>query len=342
MPFKLKDIEANEVSFVEAGAIKREFLFKKSDETNNTLTDGYVVCPECDHRETITDFIKSADEECSLCGANLIDSDAEIIFKGENTMEELVKALVKFLGGEDELDEDEIEEIEKQAGKLAPEAVSALKGAVNILNKYKEKFPGDIKKAIDVLAKAAINAAGTAKSLTDEEIKKAGAKLSKSTLDVIKKVVSSAKDHSTAIKALEAFLKGVIKKGEGVEELEERMEKLLTKIEKLESGEPEDEETDEEKEDEDVEDEEKEEIKKKKKGVKKSITEKIADALETLSNRLEKIEKRKGIKKSIEGDEEIEDEETEDEETQVIDEKTGKIKKQKTHRWGFKIAKKQS
>jgi hypothetical protein len=321
MPIKLEEIEPDEISIVGVPATKRKFLFKKADVSSGarTLPNGIITCPHCDHEEALIDFIKSASEECPECGENLIDSDTEIAFKKkEDRMKKLSDIIKAFLEDDDEeLTDEELELIEKAEKKIPPDAQKALKGAITLLSKYKAQYPDDIKSAINTLAKFAAYGYGAEKAADedDEDVKKAGAKLSKDTVSKLKKILALIEKAPEALKLLKEMLPTDAKKSD----LENKVDKLLIEIDGLKKGLGD--------EDEDDEDED-EDVKKKKKKVKKDDEDEdeILEKLENLEKTINKIAKQKGIKKSIAGQD---DDEEDEEDTDV---------KKKGKSWSFSFA----
>ena len=327
MPQRLSRIELDEISLVDLPATKRKFLFKKAADRDE---EGSLIC-ECGNKEALIDFLKSASEECPNCGESLLDSATKIIFKGDNKMKKLSELLIDFIG-EDELEEEEIEKFEKADKKLSPQASKALKGALNILKKFKAEFPDEVKEAINTLAKYAAYGYPAKKKEDEEEedLEKAGAKLSKATMELIKSVVEKGKPLEKAIKALSALIQKDAGKSAEMIALEEKLDATLDKIDKLlkkkkktkkekkeeEEDEDEDEDKDEEEEDED------EEVEEAEKELKK------------LKKRIKKLEEKKGSKKSLKGQD---DDEEEDEDEEKLDEDGKPIKKKKP--WSFSLAK---
>ena len=108
-------------------------------------------------------------------------TDHFYLSKGEvNNVDNELKELFRDYLGED-FSEEEFEKAEKLSDKV----LNALKGAMNILNKYKGDFPDELKKAVAVLAKYA------GYGYPAKKVEKAGAKLSKSTIEQIKKVIEA-------------------------------------------------------------------------------------------------------------------------------------------------------
>jgi len=137
MARKLKDIDVDEISLVDAGAVRKKFFIKK--------------------RRSLMD---------------------------------LIEILKDFLGEDTELSEDELQ----KAKDLSDKAAKAISSALNMLNKYKDDMPSDVLNAIKTLSKYASYGYPAKKAeevdiledLTDVE--KAGARLSKATIEQLKKI----------------------------------------------------------------------------------------------------------------------------------------------------------
>jgi hypothetical protein len=192
------------------------------------------------------------------------------------------------------------EEFELEKAELSDKALNAIKGALKLVSKYKADFPDDLKGAVGVLAKYASYGYGyPAKKKEedkkedkeeDKDVKKSGKALSKDTVGKIKNVIKAINGLNSVIKALNDLLpeedredlkKSVVDKGkdaneefknalDGISDITKKLEKKLEEkdqtIEKLGKD-----------------------LKEKDKGVSE------------LSKRLETLEKDKGIKKTIEG-----------------------------------------
>lgn len=178
MPRKLKDIDVDEISLVDAGAVRKKFYIKK--------------------RRSLMD---------------------------------LFEILKDFLGPDVELSEEEI----AKAKELSEEAAKAIKGALSMLNKYKNDMPDDVVKAMQTLAKYASYGYPAKKAaeidilqdLTD--VTKAGAKLSKATIEQLKKIAEIVKD---LIGAAEEKVKKSI--GINLENLPPDVQVKLTKLAQIE------------------------------------------------------------------------------------------------------------
>lgn len=331
MPGKLEEIETEEISLVDVPANKRKFLFTKADTdgSDSTVPNGILTCPNCGHQEALIDFVKNASELCPECGANLLSSDTEIIFKRRHIMDDTLLELFETLFEDDEdLTDEEVAQIEKAEKKLPKEALNALKGALTMLNKYKAKFPDNVKEAINTLAKFATSGYGypAKKKDEDDDVEKAGAKLSKDTVSKLKKIIGLIEKAPEAIKLLKEMVPTEAKKSEEI--LVDKLDQVIDAIGKLaETGEVEEEE--------DTDDDEG----KKKKKTKKTGLEK---QVEELSGVVKKIAEAKGLSKLLKGQggkEEIEEDE-EDEELDQTKTKTKKSKK-KIFPWSFSFTTKE-
>lgn len=192
------------------------------------------------------------------------------------------------------------EEFELEKAELSDKALNAIKGALKLISKYKADFPDDLKGAVGVLAKYASYGYGyPAKKKEEDEkgdkegdkdVEKSGKALSKDTVGKIKNVIKAINSLNSVIKALNDLLpegdredlkKSVVDKGkdaneefknalDGISDITKKLEKKLEEkdqtIEKMGKD-----------------------LKEKDKGISE------------LSKRLETLEKDKGIKKTIEG-----------------------------------------
>jgi hypothetical protein len=218
------------------------------------------------------------------------------IIKRRKAMEEELKQLIKTLNGDEVTDVD----LEK-AGKMPEEAAKAIKGALAILSKYKDDFPADVLGAIKVLTK--YSSYGYPQKgddeMSKEDIEKVGARLSKATLEELKKI-SSALDgiDLKAIKKIREIVDGLIKTSESVEKkkaayegLSEEIRARLLRLDELEA----------------------EELKKAEDAkLQELVKAAVAPELKALKEELEKVQKSKGMKKSIDGQDKDDDKDTDD------------------------------
>jgi len=300
MARELKEIEIEEISLVDAASNRKKFYIVKKDDTKKQKTqisinsDGTVkgtkILMGGEEVKDLVDFSFSfympRSGDVDGLGKNISCSYSKVTetedgFKHtdhfylskslevKEGMKDLKEQLQELLG-EDFSEED----FEKAQKKLDEKVIGALKGALNILNKYKGDFPDELKKAVGVLAKHAGYGA-TQKSkepykleeilevLEKAHLEKAGAKLSKSTRQQIQK----------AIDALTKLLELDKKNTEGNGELKKELEEIKDSMKKL-AG----------------------------KLGEKGKDEDVKEELGKITKRLETIEKIKGVKKSIDGD----------------------------------------
>lgn len=297
MPRKLRDIDVEEISLVDAASNRKKFLIVKKDgktqkqkahisiDSDGTVKGTKIVVGGEEVNDLVDfsfSFYEPRSGDVEGLGKNVSCTYSKVTetedgFKHtdhfylskslevKKGMKELKEQLKDYLG------EDFSEEEFEKAEKLSDKVLNALKGAMNILNKYKADFPDELKKAVGVLAKYAGYGYPAKKSdepyklekvieaLEKAHLEKAGAKLSKNTKKQIQK----------AIDALKKLLDADLKKGEGDGELKKELEEIKKSIEKL--GE-------------------------------KDKDEDLKKELDKITKRLETIEKAKGIKKSIDGD----------------------------------------
>jgi len=151
------------------------------------------------------------------------------IIKRRVNVDELFETL-KAIYGEEEITAEVMERLRK--ADLPEDALNAIKGALNLLKKYLSDMPADVKDAVKALGKYASFGAPEKKDKKVEKaeeltIKKIGARLSKSTVDELKKLrdfiagaVGGSKGLAKARDILETLLGEAIveKKDDGGEE----------------------------------------------------------------------------------------------------------------------------
>lgn len=227
------NIDVGEISLVDCPAIfRRKFLLIKSK--SGVLKDRYLVCPDCGYAEEFTKSRLGSD--CPDCGVTLVSFITKILKKGsENRMDKLLELLIECFGDED-INKEEF----SKAAEIEEKTLEEIKGAVELIAKYKENLPDDLKKAVSVLAKHA------SYPEKKEDLEKAGKKLSKDSIAIIAKAVEaldalksllSEEDQAKLKKAKELIdAKELAKK---VKEMNEEMEKklkekgeVITKLEK--------------------------------------------------------------------------------------------------------------
>jgi len=269
MPRELMDIDVDEISLVDIPAIKRKFLIIKKDKE---------------------DMQKSADKDQD-------NSDTKNLIKeGKLEMKELIEIYKSLTNDQEDFTEEQLELMKK----LSPEAINSIKGALNILNKFKGDFSQELKDAVAVLAKFVAKPYPypyPAKK-SDEDLEKAGKKISKVTLEAIKKAIK--------------ILNDVFSKGDETKKAISILSDLLSEEEKkaLKKTDEEKERADKEKERDEKEKERDEKFDSAIKDATETI-EKLGKDLEgkdksisELTKRLENLEKAKGTKKQIEGQDE--------------------------------------
>lgn len=194
------------------------------------------------------------------------------------------------------------EEFELEKAELSDKALNAIKGALKLISKYKADFPDDLKGAVGVLAKYASYGYGYPakkkgevkkeedKKVEDKDVEKSGKALSKDTVGKIKNVIKAINGLNSVIKALNDLLpeedrkdleKSAVVEGKDADkEFKNALDEVSDIAKKLE----------------------------KKLEEKDQTIEKLGKDLEEkdkgiseLSKRLETLEKDKGIKKTIEG-----------------------------------------
>lgn len=149
-------------------------------------------------------------DEISLVGVPAIRKKF-IIIKRSQEMDEYIEILKSF-HGEEEITDEVVEAL--KAGKMPEEATKALKGALNILNKYKDDFPDAILDAIKTLSKYASYGYPEKKGEKSEkepdpvefleklDLQKAGASLSKATIEKLNSIKTAIKSITDEIDKL--------------------------------------------------------------------------------------------------------------------------------------------
>lgn len=149
-------------------------------------------------------------EEITLCGS-AANRKKFFIRKMEDSMKEFIEELKKFMAEDDE-DEKEVlakEDIEK-AEKLGDAAMKAIKGALNILNKYKADMPDDVLKAIKTLVKYASYGYPAKKADEKGVVEKTDEELFIDAVSIVAKAVET-EDVEKAKKVVEQLSKATIK-----------------------------------------------------------------------------------------------------------------------------------
>jgi len=222
-------------------------------------------------------------KDIDVAEISLVDNAANqlkfFILKRRQQMDEFIELLKSFMGEDDEEFKLSEEDIAK-AGKLDAKAIKAIQGALNILNKYKDVYPADVLKAIKTLTKYASYGysypAAKSEDIIEEltDVEKAGRKLSKATIEQLRK----------ALEILGSLIK---EKEDDVTKGEKLSPEIIAKLEKL------------------AEYEKKEKERKEKEKLEKE--KEREELIKQLKERIEKLEKSKGIKKSIDAQDDDED-----------------------------------
>jgi len=354
---KLKEIEVQEISLVDAAANRKKFLIVKKELGEGAGIGGprqglggakYCVCPKCgysiEHAQIGEGKSKPcAQIKCPECGTKMVGSktkelsklkkkahisiDSDGTIKGTKILVDgkEIKDITDFYfsfykpntrGDEvainpiscsysrvtesedgfkhtdtfylsksleviqmkelkeiykDLTDEEFSEEQIKKVKKLSEEAQNVIKKALNSLGEYKNDMPQDLRDAVKILAKNAIGSGAEEIKKSDEpykleEVLKALEKvhLEKAGAKLSK---NTRQQIQKAIDALKKLIENDLKKDDGNPELKKELEEIKKAVDKLTEK--------------DAEDSKKE--------------------LKDLKERLEVIEKAKGIKKSIDG-----------------------------------------
>jgi len=196
----------------------------------------------------------------------------------EKPMKEFIEQLKKFVAEEDEDTEKALtkEEVAK-AERIGEKEAKAIQEALGIVSQY-EDIPDDLEGAILTL----VEKASYDYPVIEGELGKAGAKLSKTTQAQIKMALDHIKDGPKAIDILKTLLGQEVKKKKESddENLSPETQAKLDRLDEFEKNEKER-----------IEKEEKEKADKEK------------EEKEEILERIEALEKTKGVKKSIDGQE---------------------------------------
>ena len=224
-------------------------------------------------------------DEITLTGSTANRKQFFVRKSKEKAMDKFIEVLKGFVVDEDD-DELTTEEITK-AEALGKEPKAIIENALNTFEEYKESMPDDLLAATRILVKQATFVDVPVKK---EDLEKALTRLSKANKEALSKVLDFLKGASPAIASLQDLLGLKVEKTEqvvddGGEKLSVETEAKLEKLEQFEKA-------------------EKERIEKEAREKEKRDT----DEKQGLIDRLEALEKQKGIKKSIDktGDEDDE------------------------------------
>lgn len=296
----LKDITLAEVSLVDKAANKKKFLFFKQEKEQATDakkkakklkkkinividSDGTVggtkIVLNKEELKDLRDFSFSfwgdsdMDRAVSASYSKFVENDdgfsrSETFYlsKGNVKMDAKIQEQLKEYFGEEEIDFEKASENE------------AIVKALKTINEYKEDFPDDLKSAVAEIAKQAGMYSPQKVEKKEEEnkdeVKKAGAKLSK---DSLKKITDALATLKSLLPALKEDAGNTEKS-----DVEKSISELTTTIEQLE--------------------------KKNDKETEKETDSKLTKVLTDLTKRLETVEKGTGVKKSLD-DQDNDDEE---------------------------------
>ncbi len=214
-------------------------------------------------------------DEITLTGSTANRKQFFIKKSKEKTMDKFIKVLKGFVEDEDG-DELTTEEIAK-AEALGKEPREIIENALNTFEEYRESMPEDLLTATRILVK---QATFVALPISKEALEKAGATLSKANKAALTKVLDFLKGGAPAIASLQTLLGLKVEKTEKVNDDGEKLsDETVAKLEELVQ----------------LKKTESDRIEKEEKEKKK----KEADEKQELKDRVEALEKQKGIKKSI-------------------------------------------
>lgn len=217
-------------------------------------------------------------EEITLCASAANRKTFFIKKAKEKIMDKFIDILKGFVVDEegDELTEEEI----AKAEALGKEPKAVIENALNTFSEYKESMPEDLLAATKILVK---QASLVDLPLSKEELVKAGAALSKSTKTQLLKALEFLKASPQAVAILQTLLGQEVKKEDVTDEDGEKLSaETQAKLDKLEG----------------LETAEKERIEKEQ----KEAVKKAADKTKETEDRLEALEKEKGISKQVTDD----------------------------------------
>lgn len=200
-------------------------------------------------------------------------------------MKEII-TLLKSLLGDGVLTAEEIAKAEK--ADMPADAVNALKGALNLLNKFKGDFPDDVLEAIKTVAKYSSYGYPAKKDAGDDDVsvEKMGARLSKATLEEVKKIreiLLSALGQSAGLKKAKEIVEGllegaVVEKEDPYKGLPDDVKARLRKLDEFEEE--------------------------KRKEVQKAADkdrQDLLDKVKALEGDVEALKKTKGVSKAVKG-----------------------------------------
>lgn len=148
-------------------------------------------------------------DEITLCASAANRKQFFIKKSKEKTVEKFIEILKGFVV--DEGDDDFTDEEIAKAGALGKEPKATLENALNTFAEYKESMPDELLAAAKIIVREAAFGHPVAK----EDLEKAGAKLSKSTIAQITKALELLKGSPSAIAVLKTMI------GQKVEKVDE-------------------------------------------------------------------------------------------------------------------------
>jgi hypothetical protein len=232
--------------------------------------------------------------EIDVAEISLVDAAANrkkfYIIKRGKTMKTIINLLKSVLGEEGLT----AEEITKAEAAIMPEGTAeAVGGALAVVDQYKNTFPEAVEAAVQTLIKSAVLGY---QPEGEASIEKVGARLSKATLEEVKKIrecIDSTLGGVKALKQAKAIADGLI--GDGVPDDKEKSDKyaglppeVRARLEKLD----------------DIEAQAAEDLKK---AADKRVTD-LEEAVKAQKAEIEALKKTKGISKAAKGQGDADDE----------------------------------
>ena len=230
---QLSDIDIEEISLVDLPAIRKKFVIVKNQDGKS--------------------FDKNQDD---FHNKNKFEV---------NKMEKLIE-IFKEINGLEEVSDEQMEVLKA----LSEEDIKKYSAALEVIKKYKGELPEDLNKELSSLAKFGVRSVAKPEK-KEEDVEKAGKKLSKDTLDIIATAVKQLGGLSETVSALSNLLPTEDK--QKMAEEKKKAEEVSTKIEEA--------------------------VKKAKEETSKALTEKDA-VIEELKKRVGTLEETKNGKKSLE------------------------------------------
>ena len=303
MTRRLKNIKSKELSFVEKAANKRTFLFFKS--RDGTPVKGSEIMKKLDENITVEidsdgtsegtkvsingsklkllknfsfSFWDSGESPVQCSYSKAVESkngfdrtETFYLAKGARMHEDITKLLKDYFG--DDFKEEDFAKAEAQSDVI----VSGIKSALTTLNQYKEDFPEDLKKANGVLARYASQGYCHPIQKSDESDNSDNTESDNGDAE------ASTIKKSKAEKIVEAIQKALLPEDTNSESDSETSE-LKTAIAELTKAA-----------------QSFSKANKNKNDDEESKGSEVTDAITKLTTRIETVEKARGVKKSVEG-----------------------------------------